>query len=248
MSSLNKKMIHAAIRCSHQCQYCFSKWKKYRNCSTANDYTDSNLFICPFCDSELELQDYDTILLPIVEQAELYKKCIIISISTKSYLKEETLSKLQLVHEKLSRYGGFVKVSVTFTNKSYHDIEQGTASYYDRIQLLRKITTYKMKTSVVIKPILPFVSPNEYIDIVNDTCNFTDRFLIGGLYVDESTAFYKNYIQGKYEIVTREVNWLNGEKWSYVDSAIIQNIIKEHIVNLGKKVFDSEQGLIESWL
>jgi DNA repair photolyase len=240
--------MHAAIKCHFQCQYCFSKWKKYQNHNIVNNYIGDNLFICPFCDSELEFQDYDATLLSIVEQAKLYKVRIIISISTKSYLKDTILTKLQLAHEKLSEYGGFVKISVTITNKNFPDIEPRTASYYERIRLLEKLMTYKMKTSVVIKPILPFVPSDEYIEILNEVCDFTDRFLIGGLYVDESTIFYKNYIQGKYETVTREVNWHNGEKWSYIDSTTTQNAIKNYLVNRGKKVFDSDQDLIESWL
>ena len=247
MSVLERKMIHASTTCPYQCQYCFSKWLNYKRPNTITEFID-DLLIYPFCDSELEFQDYKTILFEIAEQVNLNKCRIVISISTKSYLKDDVLDELQFLHENLCKYGGGVKVSVSLTNKTFPDIEKGVASYAERIDLLKKLTNYEMKTSVIVKPILPFVSPEEYIDILDDTCSFSEKFLIGGLYVNKRTDFYKNYIQEKYETVLREVDWLDGENWLYVDSADTQKIIKNHLLAKGKAIFESDRDLIESWL
>ena len=248
MTVLKRKLLHASVACPHQCQYCFAKWENYRNDETLTNAPRKDLLVYPFCDAELESQDFTTVLSSIIEQSDLDKCRIVISISTKSYLQDSTLNELRAFHERLARYGGFLKVGVSFTNKSFSDIEKGAASFLERVNLLKRLTQHGIMQSVVLKPILPFVSQKEYIEILDVVSDYSDKFLLGGLYVNESTTFYKDYIRGKYEAVLREISWLNGSKWLYLDSEETQKAIKNYLIGKKKQAFASDQELVESWL
>ncbi|MCL2321558.1 MAG: hypothetical protein FWC47_05550 [Oscillospiraceae bacterium] len=244
----NRVMLHSLVGCPYKCQYCFAKWEQYQNNISYIENIRNNIIIYPFCDSEVLFQNHMDNLSVIADKSIHEKKRIVISISTKSNLSKSILNDLESVHKKLKINGGFIKLGVSFSNKSIPTIEKGTTQYYERIELLRKLSEYSIKVSVVLKPILPFITVGEYIEIVNETIRFTDKYLLGGLYVQEHTDFYKHYIEGKYITTQRKVEWLTGVSWSYIDSAETQNEIKSYILSQGKFVFDSDQELVESWL
>ena len=244
----DRMMLHALIDCPYQCQYCFAKWEKYQNNFMSIENIGNNIIIYPFCDSEILFQNYKDCLSSIVDKSINENKRIIISISTKTNLSNSILNDLELIHEKLKINSGFIKLGVSFSNKSISSIEKGTSIYWERIDLLRRLSKYSIKVAVVLKPILPFIVLNEYIEIVNDTIRFTDKYLLGGLYVQEQTGFYKKYIQDKYITELRKVNWLTGVSWLYIDSTKTQKEIEGYVLTQGKSVFNSDQELIESWL
>lgn len=247
-SNVKKRlMVHSDYVCGYECKYCFAKRNDYHNSCRYTSIEDAIVY--PFCDSEILFQDYTCRLTEIVEHSKKYHERIIISISTKAKLPNEVLDFLNDISNQLACNNGFLKLSVSITNKSCNDLERGTASYEERLDLLDRIKTYQFKSSVVLKPILPFISESEYIDIVKDTSLFVNKYLIGGLYVDPTTSFYFDYIKDKYKLEQREVDWLDeGTKWDYIDSTETQKSIKAYISSIGKSVFDNDRDLIMSWL
>jgi len=250
INTTERIMMRNDIKCPYGCQYCFSKWDKFKNSIFSNSKVinyENNIIIYPFCDSEIVFQNYSEILSNVIEYVNQSQRQIIISISTKSDLPHKILSDLELVNEILNKFNGFVKLSISITNKNFQHIEAGTSSYNERINLLKRVNDYNIMSAVTLKPILPFVPLKEYYEIIDETSDFTEKYLIGGLYVDINTDFYNNYIKNKYEVIHRKVNWLNNEIWHYVNSNQTQKLIKEYIEQRGKDYFVSDTSLIESW-
>lgn len=144
---------------------------------------------------------------------------------------------------------GFVKVAVSFAALSIDELEQGTLSYRERLELLAELSRLGLPTSVTLKPVLPFVSNEEYNDILKDCAKLVKRITIGGLYVNRNTAFFKKYIDGKYQTKPRRVSWLSGQPlWDYVCQEEKLLSIANSAVEKGLLVFESDEELIKSFV
>lgn len=172
---------------------------------------------------------------------------LIVSFSTKQSLSDEILAYLKSIHEKLQENGGFLKLGVSITTKSMlEEIEPNTASYQERIEMLKRVVSMKIPSAVILKPILPFISIEEYWSIIDDT-DFVGKYLTGSLYVHPDTDFFKLYIANKYAAEIKKVNWVNSEcRWLSIVQDERINEIQRYIEAKGLVEFSSDVALLEA--
>lgn len=237
---MRRVFIHSNKKCEKNCLYCFSKWDNYvfpQICH--NNFDDDVIAFYPTCDSDFEI---DWKLCEQILKEYNDTKTIIFSFSCKGKVSDDSINDIIKLNSKIKN--GYVKLSVCFTTKfNIKEVEQNTADYTYRIDLLKKLKKLGIKTSVILKPILPFVDITEYFEIINDT-SFVNCFLTGGLYVNTEDEFYKKYIDDKYICVDRIVNWCNNSIWKYIEDSKVKEI-NEYIKQKGCYSFDSDECLLD---
>lgn len=238
---MKRIFLHSEDKCKSQCAYCFAKWDDLYvpPVNKEIDCEENVLVYYPTCDTDFSLNP--NIYKEIIS-AYNNEKSLIFSFSTKNTISSTDIEKLIDLNNEIRH--GFVKVSVSFTTKYRIDeIENNTSSYEERIDLLRTLKQKGIKTSVILKPILPFIDNNEYFEILDDT-KFINNYLIGGLYINSNNAFYLNYIQNNYLIANKKVKWCNEAVWKYYEDKEKMNKIMEHIANNGGECFSSDESFL----
>jgi DNA repair photolyase len=229
-------------KCKNECLYCFGRWNiEHANFDCLTDFNE-NIIIYPLCDNDIsDLEDSGAILDYLEKCLSIQSKYSIISVSTKTDLPLSFIEQVRNIN-RLYVNRGFIKLSVSFSSKNYISVlEPGSASYRERISLLKNISEYSIPTSVILKPILPFVDIREYFELVSDINKYTNAVILGDLYVDSHDKFYKEYIQNKYTVTERKVSWLkNLPVWSVVESTEIIGALKNYISSIGIKHYDSD--------
>lgn len=241
-------------KCGLGCLYCFAEIEGFRkldvvNFQTKNSETEEVLIYYPSCDTEfMWSENFDKFISNLINSDNK----AIISISTKGKLRKNLLEKIKTTNDILINADkGFIKFSVSITNKSMIDvIEPRTSNYQERLDLLKYIQEHNIPSSVILKPILPFIETEEYFEIVNETKEFTNNYLIGGLYVSKENSFYKDFIKDKFEVVDKKADWLQYKPmWSFVESNEKINSISHYIISNYKNVFYSDLNLLEAmWI
>lgn len=248
---MKRKLFSGDVCCNANCLYCFAKWQdkgaKHAlfEIEKLIDLDDDSIVVYPCCDGDFFQQN-----VSLKNLSKLTNKKIYVSISTKHSISDEQLKELKLLDNELRKEKkGFIKISVSFTNKYMIDeIENGTMSYQERINLLKKLQELEINTSVIIKPILPFIPFSEYKEIVDDL-SFITKFVLGDLYVDLNTNFYKKYIENKYEVSSRKVNWLNVPKnWYVIEDTQKKEKIHDYIKDISCESYESDIELILSYI
>ncbi len=245
---MDRTLYSTKSKCSGGCKYCFARWGDPApefplvDAEFAIHRTQKHV-IYPCCDGDFN------------SNAALFKSLkklserpnLIVSVSTKQLLSNETLSFLKGVHEKLKENAGFLKLGVSITTKSMlEEIEPGTASYQDRLEMLECIVSMKIPSAVTLKPILPFIPVEEYQSIIDDTA-FVGRYLTGSLYVHPDTDFFKQYIADKYTTEVKAVNWVSGEcRWMSVLQDERIEKIRRYIEAKGLAEFPSDVALLKA--
>ena len=244
-----RKLYSANRVCGSNCKYCFANWNDiYIRHSSFNSepIDDKKAIIYPCCDGEFFMQR--------ISIEEIKRFCepmdkVYVSISTKNAMTPEMIQAIVRLNNYLKLNNkGFVKFSVSITTSSrVHEIELNTLSYYERICLLNEFSKTDVPLSVTIKPILPFIPTEEYIKIIDDCSNYVSCVLLGGLYVNKNTGFYKEYIEKKWKTVMRSVSWLPDKpEWEYVFQDDKIREIAQYANTKGISVFESDVELIES--
>jgi DNA repair photolyase len=215
LNFLNKKV------CENGCRYCFAKWPlDDSNYDSLEDY-GNDVVIYPLCNNDLTPSD------DIAETEKYLERCLslqsgfsMISISTKTDVSPQFLEWIAAANRRYAGKG-LIKLSVSFScRKAIPEIEPSAASYNDRLSLLKNIKERCIPTSVILKPVLPFIETAEYAEIINDASRYTDAVVLGGLYVNQDTSFYHDYIAAKYKLEEKSVLWLkNKPLWLVVESA-----------------------------
>lgn len=242
---MNRQLFSAAKKCSGNCKYCFSQWKNYDVFPNFNveKLNSECTIIYPNCDGDF----FDENFGKLIEQLLRIKQKIIVSISTKNTISDKHIEKLLKLNEQLVCYGGFVKISYSFScSNSINEIEPNTLNLDERIANIEKIRKHGITYCTIIKPILPFIPLEEYKIIIDKTLSFTKDFVLGDLYVDSTTTFFKKYIDGKYNVASKKVDWNNSEQeWLFVLSekrSEIENYIKKN----GGFTFESDKEFLET--
>jgi len=238
---MNRKLLSSKIKCPNGCKYCFANFREYFN-KTQIGIEEEIDIIYPSCDSELFLSEIEGFL---VNQ----KHIKIISLSTKNIISQENLCRIKELNETiLKNRNGFIKLSVSFTCKNMVSIiEPRCATYNQRIELLSKISSIDIPTSVIFKPILPFIPVEEYYEIITDTMMYSNLYLIGGLYFEKNSKFNEEHTLSQYLTENREINWLEHKPiWAYIPSTDIIDKIKSRINEFNLQAFDSDISLIQT--
>lgn len=246
-----RKLYSATAHCNAGCKYCFTKWDDMyseqlpfgmeRLCS-------KEAIVYPCCDGEFfDQENYITIAESMMNEMDK----IYFSISTKSPVTDQMLFEITKLNKLLlSESKGFVKFSISISNKTrIEEIEPGTIPYPDRLKTARRIVDADIPCSLTLKPILPFITNDEYFEVIDDFSPVIKRILIGGLYVCPNTKFYKEYIEGKFDSEKREVMWLeNRPIWDYVYDAQKVESIRKYASQLGLQMFDSDIEVMKSFI
>jgi DNA repair photolyase len=245
-----RKFFSNSTKCKLGCLYCFADIDGFKKLDILSFHTEKKgnedvLIYYPSCDTEfIWMKAFDDFIQKLIDSGTKS----IISIATKSKMGLQSLNKIGSANNLLMKNGiGFIKLSVSITNKSIISvIEPRTSSYKERIELLKYLKENNIPSSVVLKPILPFITDHEYFEIVSDTSPFINNYLIGGLYLSKDSEFYKEYIENKFEIINKQVNWLPyNPSWLFVESTEKINTIRNYISEKNKKSFLSDQELLE---
>lgn len=244
-----RKFFSADIPCEAGCRYCFAKWPDYNcqmNLRLEREYVGSNrIILYPCCDGDFFEQV--ELIESIKWYAEVYDK-IYVSLSGKIKPADEQLVQLLGLNDWLIKKNkGFVKFAVSLSNRTMLDeIEPGTMTYEERIALAGYISSLGLHLSLTIKPVLPFITEEEYGSILKDFRPYLNRVLVGGLYINKESDFYKKYLNN-YPNAKRRVEWLsNHPVWDYVENEEQMRKIKMSAQELGMQVFDSDFSLIKS--
>ena len=244
-----RKLYSANTPCHAGCQYCFARWNDiydgqplFENVIFDND----SIILYPCCDGEFFEQN--NIINKIKDLTNNLQK-VYISVSTKRNLSSEETKCLISLNKWLRNSGkGFVKVSVSVSTKTMlSEIEPNAATYSDRLLIANRLKEAGIYVSLNIKPILPFIADKEYFEILNDFSPYIQDVMLGGLYVNPSSSFYKEYIQDKYSCTKRKVHWLdNCPEWYYVEDEKKTIDIISCAENLGMHVYQSDEDFINS--
>ena len=244
-----RKLYSATTPCKAGCKYCFSKWSgiyaeqlqfsiEHNRDKAAIDY--------PCCDGEFFDQHN---IVDVTKSIMKKMEKVYVSVSTKCNVTDSQLKAIIDLNNMLrDENKGFVKFSVSVTNKVHIlEIEPQTASYGDRLDIVRRLVSVGIPSSLTLKPILPFIPDEEYYEILEDFSAVVNRVMVGGLYVCPNTPFYENYIKSKYPTGKREVTWLEEKPmWDYVKNPAKIDRIKQKAIELGMSCFDSDAELVAS--
>lgn len=247
-----RKFLSANIPCEAGCKYCFAKWADY-NRQQALGFESENVdsdrvILYPCCDGDFF--DQVGLVEDVKHYAEFHKK-VYVSLSSKIRLTDEKITQLLELHEWLIKADkGFVKFAISLSNRTLLDkIEPATMSYEERIKIASYINSLGLPLSLTIKPVLPFITTEEYDSILKDFSPYLNRVLLGGLYVNKTSSFYADYLRNDYDHICakRKVAWLlDHPDWDYVEDAELIKKIKISAQKLGMQAFDSDSSVVKS--
>ncbi len=239
-----REVFTTGVECDLGCQYCFASWGKYTPPLHIAKFSKSTAsLVIPACDSEIQsfiyLLENNKFIFPNNTTGR-----IVITLSTKTILSEKTIMLLSDLNKLLKeQYNGFLKIGVSIPTISMaKELEPKAAPPLLRLKNLSLLKESGIIGYAIIKPILPFLPKNEFIDLSNILYNEGVKYvLIGQLYVDRNTPFFQKYIERKFEVKQRQVLWLpNKPVWDYVSDQDIEALLIQELENKSVKVFQSD--------
>jgi DNA repair photolyase len=201
------------------------------------------MIVYPCCDGNTFDENFDTLLSSLLN----VKNRIFVSISTKNKISKEQMKKLVETDKLLKSHNqGFLKISVSFSCRSMIErIEHGTLPYIERVSLIKSIVDCGLNSAANLKPLLPFIPAEEYMEIIDDIIPFANNFIIGGLYVNHNAKFFKDFIFEKYSVHEKPVSWIQDNPvWPYIEDKNTKDRICDHIRNMGGHFYDSDVDFI----
>ncbi len=245
-----RKFLSASVPCKAGCKYCFAKWAGYNRQADlgfeSKHMALDKIILYPCCDGDFS--DQIELAECVKRYAESHKK-VYVSLSSKVRLTNEQIVRLNELNKWLVRADkGFVKFAVSLSSRTMlNEIEPSTMTYQERVELADYVRSLGMPLSLTIKPVLPFISKEEYGSILEDFSSYLNRVLIGGLYIDRTSSFYADYIQNDYICMKRKVTWLpDHPDWDYIEDVEQMEGIKAFAQKLGMQVFDTDSSVVES--
>lgn len=246
-----RRFLSADIPCKAGCRYCFAKWNDIYHGQSLSGMDKENvdseqIILYPCCDGDFFDQHE---LTDTVRRFSKSHKKVYVSLSGKVKPDDRQIKQLLLLNKRLKEENrGFVKFAVSLSCRSMIDeIEPGTMSYEERTELAGYIHDSGLPLSLTIKPVLPFVSAEEYVSILEDFRPYLQYVLTGGLYIDRTSDFYIHYLQKNYACTKRKVTWLpDHPDWDYVEDRELMEKINFSARKLGMRVFDSDIEVIKA--
>lgn len=242
-----RKLCAAKVPCTAGCKYCFSKWNNYglHHMVEEKIFDTASVVLYPCCDGDYFMQQ--DMIETIMSYTENYNQ-VLVSISSKVQPSSEELQRLYSLNDWLVSKGrGMVKYASSLSTMSMiNELEPGTMDFEMRYKIAQEISQHAIPVSLTLKPIMPFVSGEEYCSIIQKYSKLTKSVLVGGLYVNKSTDFYRSYIDQKWDVEKRSVTWLpDNPTWDYVNVADQIDIIMKYCAERDIEVFESDDALFE---
>lgn len=253
MATLRRTFYSGQRDCPFGCSYCFAHSPSFKSSLWQGAFErfplEGGSIVYPACDSEVVLDA--RLIAGIQAAAAKASGMTIVSVSTKAAISPRVADALHEINVRLrSNGGGFIKVSASITTKhAIAELEPRTAGYAARLRGLQMLAERDIPCAVSLKPILPDVSPGEYIEIMDDFAPVTRLFLVGGLYLDPDTEFGQTHIRTHADdVVARRVEWLpNHPIWPYIEPKRQLEGLRAHAGGMGYELFDDDVALI-SWI
>jgi hypothetical protein len=251
MRKLERALFAVNRKCSYGCLYCFATFHQYtakRHLHALPHSVPEDVdIIYPACDGEFFSDpEAKKALRQLVQHSG---KPMFVSISVKSPITENNIAYIRELNDRLiSTRRGFVKCSVSVSIKHrLEEIEPRTPKYDARLSAARTLALHGIPRSVNLRPIFPFVTIEEYSEIIGDFAPFTDIFLIGGLYLDEESAFGQSLIENYGQHITqRPVEWLPEHPvWTYCENPEQLHNVEGAIRARQRQAFQSDTEVIQ---
>lgn len=248
-----REFLSAKQPCNAGCKYCFANWTcNSRNIQIAPIFDKNSItkkvILYPCCDGDFFDQSdcYE-----LIHQYARHYENIYVSLSSKLAINKEKIERLFVLNNELmSNNKGFVKFAISLSSKSMiSEIEPETMPYIDRIETARVLSELGIPLSLTIKPVLPFITPEEYEEVILDFQPYLKHILLGGLYIDRTTSFFRDYHLDAFNIQNRKVSWLPGNPiWEYIENESQMQRIENFAIRQGLHVFFSDADIIRSMI
>jgi DNA repair photolyase len=155
-----------------------------------------------------------------------------VNISTKALLSDATVYALHTLHTQMRTQGTILSalVSLSCWDSAPH-VEPHTPSPQGRMQTVARLSSYSIPVFIAVRPILPHLADEEYVQIVREGINAgCNGFILGPLYADDRGQFVRWIPAERLDTVDRHrctVSWSpHAPTWTrYEDEARLQRLM-----------------------
>lgn len=244
---MNREFFTTPNVCRNKCTYCFESFNDYKFpllCwESVKDLSDCIIY--PTCNTEFIINSYiKDFFTCYVSNANSFN---IFSFSIKNDMSNEDLDYLASIDTQMKVKGiGCIKVNISIASKSkLTELEPNTLNYSDRIILAKRIRESNILCGLIIKPIMPYLSVEEYKEIALDFFNIgITNIVLGDLYVSNNSLLTHTYNSS-----IEQINWIKGEiKWIKISSTNTINLLESYINGIGGACFLSDREQTEFML
>ncbi len=237
---MNRAFFTTPNICRNKCTYCFERFNSYRFPLLCWDSVKnlSDCIIYPTCNTEFVIDSYTKdFFADYILNATSFN---IFSFSVKNNLSKQELDYLTSINTKMIEKGiGGIKVNISIASKSIiSDLEPNTLSYNERLYLAKRIKEANIQCGLIIKPIMPYLSVDEYKNVVLDFFNIgINNVVLGDLYISSDSLLANDY-----DSSIEQVDWISKDtKWTKIRSANTTDILKSYIHSIGGVCFLSDR-------
>lgn len=197
--------------------------------------------IQPACDTEFLLHPNWRELLTRISNLGVN-----VSFATKLNIADDDLLFLSEINNKLMANGSILNIGVTIIKLEQHmELEPLAPTPKQRMKTLEKLHSNGIPCNVILRPIFPTLTLDEINNLIFLTKEFSDGYLIGPLYINQST---NEYLQ-KHNIVvvpqTKFPMWNQGKEMKVLYCNEIMVKIAEVAANHDKQVFFSNRQCVD---
>lgn len=172
--------------------------------------------------------------------------------TTRAVFDDNQLDAIGKIAQSLNRSGRllFACISIPRLYSGGHLESENTPSPRERIASLQALKSRNAITMLTLRPFLPVILIQEYLEIISLCCDFTDVVLGENWYADTSGEIERQVFQGPtpcdVEFVQRRMDFNTNTKWWKVwESNKIRDAVEKHCEQLGLPFFMRSQPAVE---
>ncbi len=251
-----RALTYSKLSCPFGCTYCFvdemnqeqSKGVVYlddQQLELLKNLPEQVKLIMLGCDTEF-FQNKKEALEILEKLSELGKD---ISVITKLPLPEEYIISLLEIYNKIRKNGNIFSFSTSITCISAPMLakyEPGVPSPEKRIETLSSVNKKGIPTTVAIRPLLPDITNEEILDIVNKTKDYCFGYYSGPLYLKEERI---KLLLPEHESKTGKENqphWmLEGNQYQALEKDGQMEFLASVVEKSGKEFFEGAADAVE---
>jgi 8-oxo-dGTP pyrophosphatase MutT (NUDIX family) len=194
------------------------------------------MVVQPACDTELLLlSDWRNYLDELVSTEK------IISFATKSEINGADLQFLREINEILMTNGKVLHIGITIVRlRDWKELEPRAPSPSARIATLRRLWEAGIPTIVVIRPMMPMVTPDEIEELVEKTHRFCHGYLSGPLYLTPAMEEYVRCRNISFTVTERIAAWQEEQpRLRIVECADLEEYLRKAAESKGRRLFNN---------
>lgn len=226
--------------CPFGCCYCFAASPSYQPFLNLVEVTKFQEIIAGYeyiqlaCDTELFLNPPEALRL-LREVVEANQN---VSFITKMALSDRLIEKIALVSQEAKLKGLIVSGSISLTSlDSVAQYEPYSATPEQRINTLKNLYHSGIHTRVALRPLIPSVSLDELLELVDLTLPYTYGYYSGPLWLERLN---QEMVSPGTVISKRPVPWMAGNpRWYCLEHPQKQQALAEYIQQRGSKLYQS---------